>query len=56
MLLVGAKGQTKKRLRDLGVMSKIPIQNILYNRTTALQQAFTYIAPSETGHPNISSL
>ena len=47
VLLVGVKGQTEQRLRKLGVMDKIPAQNILSNRTAALRQAFTYIDHSE---------
>ena len=47
VLLVGIKGQTEQRLRNLGVMDKIPAQNILSNRTAALRQAFTYIDHSE---------
>ena len=47
VLLVGVKGQTEQRLRNLGVMDKIPAQNILSNRTAALRQAFTYINYSE---------
>ncbi len=43
VFLVGVKGQTEQRLRKLGVMDKIPAQNIMNNRTAALRQAFTYI-------------
>lgn len=37
--LVGAQGQVKKRLEDLGVLSMIPEKNLLDNRTKAMEQA-----------------
>ena len=43
VFLVGVSGQVEKRLRKLGVMSKIPSTNILDNRTAALQQAVNYV-------------
>lgn len=41
VFLVGVKGQTEKRLRKLGIMDKVPPQNIIPNRTAALRQALT---------------
>lgn len=41
--LVGVGGQTEKRLRKLGVMEKVPTQNLIGDRTTALRQAVNYI-------------
>lgn len=43
VFLVGIQGQTEKRLKKLGVMDKVPPQNIIPNRTAALRQALTYI-------------
>ena len=41
--LVGVSGQAEKRLRKLGVMAKIPSQNVLGDRTAALRQAVDYV-------------
>ena len=41
--LVGVSGQAEKRLRKLGVMAKIPSQNVLGDRTSALRQAVDYV-------------
>ena len=43
VFLVGVRGQAEKRLRKLGVMAKIPSQNITSDRTTALRQAVSYV-------------
>jgi SulP family sulfate permease len=43
VFLVGVKDQTEKRLKKLGVMDKVPPQNVIPNRTAALRQALTYI-------------
>lgn len=43
VFLVGVGGQTEKRLTKLGVMDKIPAQNIISNRAIALQQAVSYV-------------
>jgi SulP family sulfate permease len=43
VFLVGVSGQTEKRLRKLGVMDKVPPENIFGDRTTALQQAVNYV-------------
>ena len=41
--IVGAQGQTWKRLEDLGVTSVVPAANILNNRPKALRSALDYI-------------
>ncbi|MEM8777852.1 MAG: SulP family inorganic anion transporter [Cyanobacteria bacterium P01_G01_bin.49] len=43
VFLVGVKPQAEKRLRKLGVMDRIPPENIISDRTTALRQAVTYV-------------
>ncbi len=43
VFLVGVGGQTEKRLRKLGVMDKVPAQNLISDRITALQQAVNYV-------------
>ena len=43
VFLVGLQGQAEKRLRKLGVMSKIPSINIISDRTIALRQAVNYV-------------
>ncbi len=49
VFLVGVGGQAEKRLRKLGVMDKIPPQNILSDRTTALQEALDYVENTAIG-------
>jgi SulP family sulfate permease len=43
VFLVGLQGQTERRLKNLGVMEKVPPQNIISDRTTALRQAVNYL-------------
>ena len=43
VFLVGLQGQAERRLRKLGVMEKIPTQNLISDRTTALRQAVNYV-------------
>ena len=43
VFLVGLQGQAERRLRKLGVMEKVPNQNILGDRTAALRQALAYV-------------
>ena len=43
VFIVGASGQAEKRLRKMGVMSRIPQENIVQDRTTALRQAANYV-------------
>jgi sulfate permease, SulP family len=43
VFLVGVGGQTEKRLKKLGVMDKVPAQNLISDRTTALRQAVSYV-------------
>ena len=43
VFLVGLQGQAEKRLRKLGVMSKVPSGNIFSDRTNALKQAVDYV-------------
>ena len=49
VFLVGISGQVEKRLRKLGVMSKIPDSNIFEDRTDALQQAVGYVKAQNNG-------
>ena len=39
VFIVGASGQAEKRLKKMGVMSRIPDENIMSDRTLALKQA-----------------
>ena len=39
VFIVGVSGQAEKRLRKMGVMSRIPQENIIIDRTTALRKA-----------------
>ncbi len=43
VFLVGVSGQAEKRLRKLGVMDKVPTQNLMSDRITALRQAVNYV-------------
>lgn len=43
VFLVGVKGQTEKRLRKLGVMDRVPPQNVIPSRTAALRQALANV-------------
>ncbi|MEM9271741.1 MAG: SulP family inorganic anion transporter [Cyanobacteria bacterium P01_F01_bin.143] len=43
VFLVGLQGQAEKRLRKLGVMEKVPAQNMISDRTVALEQAVNYV-------------
>jgi SulP family sulfate permease len=43
VFLVGLQGQAERRLKNLGVMEKVPTQNIISDRTTALRQAVNYV-------------
>ncbi|MGF1542751.1 MAG: SulP family inorganic anion transporter [Pleurocapsa sp.] len=43
VFLVGVSGQAERRLRKLGVMEKVPTQNLISDRTTALRQAVNYV-------------
>ncbi len=43
VFIVGLQGQAEKRLRKMGVMAKIPTQNILSDRVDALRQAVNYV-------------
>ena len=42
------QGQTERRLTKLGVMEKVPAQNIINDRTEALRQAVISISGSVT--------
>ena len=46
VFLVGLQGQAEKRLRKLGVMDKVPPQNMLSDRTEALRKALVSINAS----------
>ena len=41
--IVGLQSQAEKRLNKLGVMNKIPPENLLGDRTVALRQALGYV-------------
>ena len=43
VFIVGASGQAERRLRKMGVMAKIPPENIVRDRATALRQAANYV-------------
>lgn len=43
VFLVGIGGQTEKRLRKLGVMEKVPPQNLISDRVSALRQAVNHV-------------
>ena len=43
VFIVGVSGQAEKRLRKMGVMARIPEENIVRDRTTALRQAVDYV-------------
>ncbi|MBE9117080.1 SulP family inorganic anion transporter [Lusitaniella coriacea LEGE 07157] len=43
VFLVGISGQAEKRLRKMGVMERIPDENIMRDRVTALRQAVNYV-------------
>ncbi len=47
VFIVGASGQTKRRLEKLGVLNSIPPQNLLGDRLEALRQAFTFVTTHE---------
>lgn len=49
VFLVGVSGQVEKRLRKLGIMTKIPSINVLENRTEALQQAVNCVKKYANG-------
>ncbi len=43
VFLVGLQAQAERRLTKMGVVEKVPSQNIISDRTTALRQAVNYI-------------
>jgi SulP family sulfate permease len=47
VFIVGASGQTKRRLEKLGVVENIPPQNLLGDRQEALRQALAHIKGSD---------
>jgi len=51
IFLVGVEGQTEKRLSKLGILDKIPKENILRDRAVALREALSRIQEKE-GHLN----
>jgi len=52
VFIVGVSGQAEKRLRKMGVMSRIPQDNIVRDRTTALRQAVDYVDRNLTDFGN----
>ncbi|NER48440.1 MAG: SulP family inorganic anion transporter [Symploca sp. SIO1A3] len=45
VFIVGAKGQTARRLQDLGVLAMLPPNNVLMDRREALEQAVALVNP-----------
>lgn len=45
VFIVGAQGQTEKRLKSLGVLKMLPPNNILMDRREALEQAVAIVNP-----------
>ena len=43
VFLVGLQGQAERRLTKMGVVEKVPSQNMIGDRTTALRRAVNYI-------------
>ena len=43
VFLVGLQGQAEKRLSKLGVMERVPPQNLIGDRTSALRKAVSYV-------------
>ena len=43
VFLVGLQGQAERRLTKMGLMEKVPSQNIISDRTTALKKAVNYV-------------
>jgi len=43
VFLVGIGGQTEKRLSKIGIMDKVPAQNIMPDRTSALREALNHV-------------
>ena len=54
--IVGAQGQTWKRLQDLGVTAVVPAANILNNRVKALRSALEHVEQKQQAHvdPNMA--
>lgn len=57
VFLVGISGQAEKRLKKMGVIDKIPPQNLIGDRTTALSKAVNSIdiQPLDFGHDAIQT-
>lgn len=57
VFLVGVSGQAEKRLKKMGVMDRIPHQNIVRDRTNALRQAVDYVNTNtvDFGHDSINT-
>ena len=49
--IVGAAGQTKRRLEKLGVFDLVPTQHLFVNRADALQEAVTQIFAEKSDRP-----
>ena len=47
VFIVGVEGQTEKRLRKIGILDKIPSDNILRDRTVALREALSHVQQKE---------
>ncbi|NER95937.1 MAG: SulP family inorganic anion transporter [Symploca sp. SIO1B1] len=45
VFIVGAQGQTARRLQDLGVLAMLPPNNVLMDRREALEQAVALVNP-----------
>ncbi|AFZ43188.1 sulfate transporter [Halothece sp. PCC 7418] len=47
VFIVGVEGQTEKRLRKIGILDKIPSENIVRDRAVALKEALSHVKQKE---------
>jgi SulP family sulfate permease len=48
VFIVGVEGQTEKRLRKIGILDKIPSENIVRDRAVALKEALSHVKQRES--------
>jgi len=53
--IVGAQGQTLKRLEDLGIPALLPASNIMNNRVKALRSALEYVEVKKRTHDEVDT-
>ncbi|MBE9080170.1 SulP family inorganic anion transporter [Romeria aff. gracilis LEGE 07310] len=51
VLIVGATGQIKRRLQDMGLFDRLPAGSLLMDRTEALRQAVSSVGPLQSAPP-----